>query len=159
MQTECERFRIEGMPAPIVAEVAERGDSGLVVIRDLPFLKRGASVLDQGDRSARIARVAVDVERDVPRLVLELAYDEAFPRRRRRDPTVGYERPTSSAPPPPPAAEPRLDTTQRTVATWMEEPGSELQLAARSWLARLAAAAAALLHGFAQAFAALRTDP
>ncbi len=96
------RLQIEGLEAPIVTTVARRRDDGLVVVQPLPFLKLQSAVHDEQGRAARIARVAVDVQRDVPRLVLELMFDPDAPPRsggsvppggsgRRRDATVGYE--------------------------------------------------------------------
>lgn len=102
------RLRIAGVERPIVTTVARRREDGLVVVQELPFLRVGSEVRDDDGRRARIQRVAVDVSRDlVPRLVLELAYDDAAElgggdggsgiveidreERRRRDSTLGYE--------------------------------------------------------------------
>lgn len=73
------RFAIEGVRAPIVATVAKRRADGLVLVQKLPFLKRDSLVCDDTQRQARIARVALDSGRDVPELVIELAYDDPAP--------------------------------------------------------------------------------
>jgi hypothetical protein len=73
------RFALEGVRAPIVATVAKRRADGLVLVQKLPFLKRHSLVCDEAQRPARIARVALDSGRDVPELVIELAYDDPTP--------------------------------------------------------------------------------
>ncbi len=73
------RFALEGVRAPIVATVARRRADGLVLVQKLPFLKRHSLVCDETRRQARIARVALDSGRDVPELVIELAYADADP--------------------------------------------------------------------------------
>lgn len=70
------RLHFEGVRNPIVTTVARRREDGLVVVQELPFLRLHTEVRDEQRRRARIARVAVDVQQDVPRLVLELAYDD-----------------------------------------------------------------------------------
>lgn len=105
------RLRIAGVERPIVTTVARRREDALVVVQELPFLRVGSEVQDEDGRSARLARVAMDVSRDqVPRLVLELAYDDELPaqgpgdggsgivaidvgreERRERDATLGYD--------------------------------------------------------------------
>lgn len=70
------RLRIEGVSSPIVTRIARRRAGALVVEQELPFLRMNARVQDEDGRAARIARVAIDAESEVPKLVLELAYDD-----------------------------------------------------------------------------------
>ncbi|MDQ3033492.1 MAG: hypothetical protein M3Y87_13820 [Myxococcota bacterium] len=70
------RLHFAGVRTPIVTTVARRREDGLVVVQELPFLRLHSEVHDEQRRRARIARVAVDVQGDVPRLVLELSYDD-----------------------------------------------------------------------------------
>ncbi len=106
MQLALERTRIhvDGVRGPISADVARRRDDGMVVMQPLPFLKLDTTVTEQGRRS-RIRRVAIAMDGDVPRLLLELSHDrpaleddtlESFTpgvstRPARTDSTVPYE--------------------------------------------------------------------
>lgn len=183
------RLSIEGVRAPIVTRVARRREDALVVTQELPFLRIGSRVLGEDGRAARIARVAVDCETDVPTLVLELAYDEIEvevedPIDRgwdRRDQTLTYgeQRTTSAAPGAsiakreesggrestlvfrtlPPVAAARNDPSERTSKAWMTRPGSDVELWWRETLLRIEAAIDHVVRGLAQALQALRTDP
>ena len=182
------RLRLEGVRNPIVTTVARRRDDGLVVVQELPFLRLWSEVHDEQQRRARISRVAVDVQQDVPRLVLELAYDdevgpasvevevEAVAKERRaRDATIGYEqaRPRQSAST---GSAERRDRSEQATLVFATEPaawrdsrpstppylarrGTDLELTLRALAARCRAALDALGQGLAQALSALRTDP
>lgn len=180
------RLHLEGVRGPIVTTVARRRTDALVVVQELPFLRLHSEVRDDQQRRARIARVAVDVQRDVPRLVLELAYDDddaaegdaievevAAPAR--RDATIGYDqrRPDAGARASeiPPSARSAHDTlvfatdptalrdTRPSTPPHLARRGTERQLALRALHARFRAAIDAFSHGLAAALTALRTDP
>ena len=71
------RLFVEGVGTAITAEVTRRRSDRLVVAQALPFLRLDTPVVAEGGTRARIARVAIAMEGDVPRLMLELAHDEA----------------------------------------------------------------------------------
>src|SRR5262245_13367452 len=70
---ERSRFYLEGVEKAIVANVAHRGTSGLVIEQPLPFLRLDTAVRDELGACARISRVDIALDGGVPRLVLELA--------------------------------------------------------------------------------------
>lgn len=70
------RLHIDGVRSPVLARVARRRESGMTCVQELPFLRLESAVTDDRGRRARIARVALSVENDVPKLVIELAYDD-----------------------------------------------------------------------------------
>jgi hypothetical protein len=78
MQTANERarFYVEGVGSAITAEVARRGARGMVVAQPLPFLRLDTKVVGEDGTHARIARVAIAMDGDVPRLLLKLEHDE-----------------------------------------------------------------------------------
>lgn len=104
LATERTRLHVDGVRSPITADVARRRDDGMVVMQPLPFLKLDTTVTESGRRS-RIRRVAIAMDGDVPRLLLELCHDrpaleddtlESFTpgvstRPARTDSTVPYE--------------------------------------------------------------------
>lgn len=69
------RLFLEGIGTSVVARVARRRARGMVCVQDLPFLRLESTVIDDSGRRGRIVRVALDVERDVPKLVIELVYE------------------------------------------------------------------------------------
>lgn len=71
------RLFVEGVGTAITAEVTRRRSDRLVVAQALPFLRLDTPVVAEGGTRSRIARVAIAMEGDVPRLMLELAHDEA----------------------------------------------------------------------------------
>ena len=73
------RLFVEGVGTAITAEVTRRRSDRLVVAQALPFLRLDTPVVAEGGKRARIARVAIAMEGDVPRLMLELAHDDAPP--------------------------------------------------------------------------------
>lgn len=73
------RLFVEGVGTAITAEVTRRRSDRLVVAQALPFLRLDTPVTAEGGKRARIARVAIAMEGDVPRLMLELAHDDAPP--------------------------------------------------------------------------------
>jgi hypothetical protein len=70
------RLHIDGVRSPVLTRVARRRDTGMTCVQELPFLRLESAVTDDRGRRARIARVALAVENDVPKLVIELAYDD-----------------------------------------------------------------------------------
>lgn len=74
--TERTRLFVAGVRNPITADVARRRDDGMVVRQALPFLRLETPVTGADGRRARIARVAIAMDGDVPSLLLELQ-DEA----------------------------------------------------------------------------------
>ena len=78
MQMERTRLFVDGVRAPLKADVARRRDDGLVVSQPLPFLRLDTPVTEHG-RRARISRVAIAMDGDVPRLLLELSHDGERP--------------------------------------------------------------------------------
>ncbi|GAB4208012.1 MAG: hypothetical protein OHK0013_26070 [Sandaracinaceae bacterium] len=70
------RLHIAGVRQPVLTRVARRRETGMTCVQELPFLRLESEVVDDRGRRARIARVALSVERDVPKLVIELAYDD-----------------------------------------------------------------------------------
>ncbi len=75
MQMERTRLYVDGVRAPLKADVTRRRQDGLVVSQSLPFLRLDTPVTEHG-RRARISRVAIAMDGDVPRLLLELSHDE-----------------------------------------------------------------------------------
>src|SRR5690606_31636225 len=73
------RLVVEGVGTAITAEVTRRRSDRLVVAQAVPFLRLDTPVTAEGGKRARIARVAIAMEGDVPRLMLELAHDDAPP--------------------------------------------------------------------------------
>ncbi len=71
------RLYLDAIGAHVVARVSERTPSHLTVSRELPFLKLDSVVHDESGRRARVSSVSVVLEKGTPRLVLELAYEEA----------------------------------------------------------------------------------
>lgn len=163
--TERTRLFVEGVGTAITAEVTRRERDGLVVAQALPFLRLDTPVVAGDGRRARIARVTIAMDDDVPRLLLELAdepleapviADEPMPpaftpgvslRRARTDSTVPYDfhpraRATrtvavSEPPPPPVRAEP-------TVAARVDAPSASPPRA-EPWWSRLARRLSALI--------------
>ena len=72
------RLYLEGVQNAITAEVTRRQSDGMVVTQALPFLRLDTSVTESG-RRARIARVAISMEGDVPKLLLELRHEPEEP--------------------------------------------------------------------------------
>lgn len=70
------RFQVDGVAAPITADITRRRDDGLVVTQALPFLRLDTPVTDEDGRPRRISRVAIAMDGDVPRLLLELLDEE-----------------------------------------------------------------------------------
>jgi hypothetical protein len=87
------RLFVEGVGTAITAEVTRRRSDRLVVAQALPFLRLDTPVVAEGGTRARIARVAISMEGDVPRLMLELAHDApgVSMRPARTDSTVPYD--------------------------------------------------------------------
>lgn len=70
------RLHIDGVRSPVLTRVARRRETGMTCVQELPFLRLESAVTDDQGRRARIARVALSVEKDMPKLVIELAYDD-----------------------------------------------------------------------------------
>ena len=73
------KLYVDGVDAAITAQVARRRIDGLVVAQPLPFLRLDTRVVDHDGRPARISRVAIAMDGDVPRLLLELSNEEPDP--------------------------------------------------------------------------------
>lgn len=89
------RLSISGVPSRVALRVAERREGHATLEQRLPFLAIGTEIADEDGRTGRIARVAVALERGVPKLVLELDYD-VRPVRVRGDQTISYDQRASS---------------------------------------------------------------
>ncbi|HJL15353.1 MAG TPA: hypothetical protein RMH99_06855 [Sandaracinaceae bacterium LLY-WYZ-13_1] len=70
------RLFVDGVGATITADVVNRRDDGMVVSQALPFLRLDTGVSGDDGRRARISRVTIAMEGDVPRLLVELSHDE-----------------------------------------------------------------------------------
>lgn len=66
------RLLVDGVQTAITADVTRRRDDGMVVTQPLPFLRLDTPVTADGGRRARISRVCIAMDGDVPRLLLEL---------------------------------------------------------------------------------------
>lgn len=71
------RLFVDGVTEAITADVTHRRDDGMVVTRALPFLRLATPVTGDDGRRARISRVTIAMDGDVPRLLLELRHEEA----------------------------------------------------------------------------------
>jgi hypothetical protein len=71
------RLQLDGLGTPIVTRVTRHGPRGMTVEQTLPFLRLQTVVVDEADQRSRIASVSMVVYDGIPRLVLDLAYDEA----------------------------------------------------------------------------------
>jgi len=91
------RLHLEGVESVITADVKRRRADSVIVAQALPFLRRGTRVTESG-RRARIARVDIMMDGDVPKLILELhdVPDDA----QEEDDTVETFTPGVSAAPP-----------------------------------------------------------
>jgi len=69
------RFFFDGVGKAIVANVAHREQGSLVLEQPLPFLRLDTTVRDELGGWARLSRVDIALDGDVPRLVIELARD------------------------------------------------------------------------------------
>ncbi|MGE0788543.1 MAG: hypothetical protein AB7S26_22900 [Sandaracinaceae bacterium] len=105
------RLTVDGVRRPITLDVAGRRQGKLVVAQALPFLRLGAAVTTDTGQRARIARVAIAMDGDTPKILLELmdAEDDADDRIERcgtpiGEPTVAPD----SIPPEPPSMDATL---------------------------------------------------
>lgn len=71
------QLMLEGVSTPILTRVRELRPSGMTVEQSLPFLRLQTGVVDADDNHAHIESVSLVVADGVPRLVLDLAYDDA----------------------------------------------------------------------------------
>ncbi|MCB9597392.1 MAG: hypothetical protein H6719_32000 [Sandaracinaceae bacterium] len=74
LANERTRLHLDGVRSPITADVTRRRVDGVVVTQPLPFLRLDTTVTERGRRS-RIRRVAIAMDGDMPRLLLELCHD------------------------------------------------------------------------------------
>jgi hypothetical protein len=143
----------------VLAKIARRRDRGMTCVQELPFLRLESAVTDDRGRRARIARVALSIEKDVPKLVIELAYDDDddFPS---GPPAVPYG--AIIAPPGPSGEESsaveRVDSTFTLVfradpIDSLREPPVSLSELALSWWSGVRAAALAIERSLQRAFA------
>jgi hypothetical protein len=70
------RLFVDGVRAAITADVAQREHDCMIVTQALPFLRLDTSVVEDDGTRARITWVGIDMDGDVPRLVLELAHED-----------------------------------------------------------------------------------
>lgn len=75
--TERTRLFVAGVRNPITADVAGRRDDAMIVRQALPFLRLETPVTGADGRRARISRVAIAMDGDVPSLLLELQDETA----------------------------------------------------------------------------------
>lgn len=70
--TERTRLFVDSVGTTITAEVSRRSADSMIVTQALPFLRLDTSVVGDDGRRARIARVGIAMDGDVPRLSIEL---------------------------------------------------------------------------------------
>ncbi len=70
------RIFVDGVRAAITADIAQREHDCMIVTQALPFLRLDTQVVEDDGTRARITWVGIDMDGDVPRLVLELAHEE-----------------------------------------------------------------------------------
>ena len=70
------RLQVAGVHTPILTHVTRKSARGMTVEQALPFLQLRTQVWDDAQQSSRIESVSVVVYDGVPRLVLDLAYDD-----------------------------------------------------------------------------------
>ncbi len=70
------RLHLSGVDTPIMTCVTQQSERGMTVEQVLPFLRLQTQVWDQEARSSRIESVRVVVQDGMPRLVLDLAFDD-----------------------------------------------------------------------------------
>src|SRR5690606_13099408 len=70
-------LRLDGVASPLLAELVEASRDGAVVEQELPFLRIGTGITDEGGRTGHLSAVDLRLEGDLPRLVLTLRYDDA----------------------------------------------------------------------------------
>jgi hypothetical protein len=71
------QLMLEGVSTPILTRVRELRPSGMTVEQSLPFLRLQTGVVDADHNRAHIESVSLVVADGVPRLVLDLTYDDA----------------------------------------------------------------------------------
>jgi hypothetical protein len=76
------RLHLSGIETPIVTQITRRTERGMTVEQALPFLQLRTEVWSEAQPPSRIESVSVVVYDGMPRLVLDLAYDEAPDHRR-----------------------------------------------------------------------------
>jgi hypothetical protein len=70
--TERTRLFVDSVGTTITADVSRRSADSMIVTQALPFLRLDTSVVGDDGRRARIARVGIAMDGDVPRLSIEL---------------------------------------------------------------------------------------
>jgi hypothetical protein len=75
MATERTRLFVDGVRSAITADVQRRRHDGIIVTQALPFLKLDTRVVGDDGRPTRISRVAIAMDGDMPRLLLELEHE------------------------------------------------------------------------------------
>lgn len=145
--TQTARLSISGVRSRLSMRVAQRRERGVTLEQSLPFLAIGTDVTSETGELGRIERVAVVLERGVPKIVLEVAYDR-MPERvsmasrpARGEPTISYDQRPSQAPP----RRIELDSAhvaevtegERALAFPLENRRASPALRPSGWLARL----------------------
>ena len=73
--TERTRLFVDSVGTTITADVSRRSADSMIVTQALPFLRLDTSVVGDDGRRARIARVGIAMDGDVPRLSIELLHE------------------------------------------------------------------------------------
>ncbi len=150
------RLHIDGVRTPVLARVARRRETGMTCVQELPFLRLESAVTDDRGRRARIARVALSVEKDMPKLVIELTYDDHDDDFPSGPPGVPYGSITT------PTVSRHADDTRPDLATpafrpdpidSLREPPVTLTQLARAWWSELRAKLTAFESALAEALA------
>lgn len=76
VESGCRRINFHGVDGPVTVKVLHEDFGGLTVEQALPFLAIDTSILTEEGRAGRIETVELVVDRGIPRLVVDLAYDE-----------------------------------------------------------------------------------
>jgi hypothetical protein len=85
------RLHLEGVDTTVVARKRDEGPDGAVVEQPLPFLQLGSRFQDAEGRTGRIEGVRTEIDGEMPRLVIQLAYEIAESGVRSREATVPFE--------------------------------------------------------------------
>ncbi len=124
------RLHLSGVETPIFTQITAQTERGMTVEQALPFLKLQTSVWGDAQRPSRIESVRLVVTDGMPRLLLDLAYDDqdevaaraSVEQGVQRSAHAGVVRPRSTPPP----LRTRMDETLP-----FEQPSFQLRQAGR----------------------------